>query len=144
MRKFECNTCSIKCKLEMNDDATDCIISQCVCKGKANWHEVEKQNGVECERYEQIYRMLLEWTRKELPETKIILLEPYVLPFGAVEPNWLPEMAERGKITEKNEHCGEKTELVSGIRVINNDAVNLISAFVSAVSAAIIWFFAFN
>lgn len=65
------------------------------------WHEMHSHNGVELERFELFYRMLLEWTRKELPETKIILLEPYVLPFGAVEPNWIPEMAERSRITEK-------------------------------------------
>ena len=65
------------------------------------WHEISRQNGVDAKKFEQVYRMLLEWTRKELPETKIILLEPYVLPFGAVEPNWIPEMAERSRITEK-------------------------------------------
>ena len=65
------------------------------------WHEMHSRNGVELDRFELFYRMLLEWTRKELPETKIILLEPYVLPFGAVEPNWIPEMAERSRITEK-------------------------------------------
>ena len=48
------------------------------------WHEFHSKNGVELDRYEQFFRMLLEWTRKELPETKLILMEPFVLPFGAV------------------------------------------------------------
>ncbi len=65
------------------------------------WHEFHSRNGVEPERYEQFYRILLDWTRRELPETIIILMEPYVLPFGAVAASWLPEMAERGKITKK-------------------------------------------
>ena len=65
------------------------------------WHEFHSRNGVEPGRYEQFYRMLLDWTRGELPDTKIILMEPYVLPFGAVEPSWIPEMAERAGITER-------------------------------------------
>ena len=65
------------------------------------WHEYHSRNGVEPERYGQFYRMLLEWTRKVLPNTKIIVMEPYVLPFGAVQPSWIPEMAERGQIARR-------------------------------------------
>jgi uncharacterized protein (TIGR00297 family) len=32
-----------------------------------------------------------------------------------------------GSVTEKEEHCGVKTELSSGVKWLNNDAVNLIS-----------------
>jgi len=48
------------------------------------WHEFGNRNGVEVPRYEMVYRMLLQWTKDVLPETKIILIEPFVLPFGAV------------------------------------------------------------
>lgn len=62
------------------------------------WHEFGSQNGVEVPRYEQIYRMLLEWTVKELPNVKLILCEPFVLQCGAVGENWVPEMNRRRKV----------------------------------------------
>jgi lysophospholipase L1-like esterase len=43
------------------------------------WHEIMSSNGVEIERWDKIYRMLIEDTLKVLPKTKIILLEPFVL-----------------------------------------------------------------
>ncbi len=64
------------------------------------WHEESCQNGVEVPRYAQFYRMLLEWTRQVLPETKLILMEPYVLPFGVVQPSWIPEMEARRKVVK--------------------------------------------
>ena len=49
------------------------------------WHEKARQNGVEVPRYEMIFRMLLEWTKKELPETKLVLMEPFVFLSEAVD-----------------------------------------------------------
>ena len=43
------------------------------------WHEVSRQNGVELDRFERIYRMLIEETLERLPKTKIIISEPFVL-----------------------------------------------------------------
>lgn len=43
------------------------------------WHEVGNRNGVELDRFEKVYRMLLEDTKAKLPNVKIILLEPFVL-----------------------------------------------------------------
>lgn len=43
------------------------------------WHEVSGQNGVEIDRFENVYRMMLADTKKALPDTKIILCEPFVL-----------------------------------------------------------------
>ncbi len=65
------------------------------------WHEFGSKNGVEVPRYEMIYRMLLEWTKKELPETKIILIEPFVLPFSAVTEDWLDEINARRDVVKK-------------------------------------------
>ena len=59
------------------------------------WHEFGSKNGVEVDRYRTIYRMLLEWTRKALPATRLVICEPFVLPVGAVGREWLPEIAER-------------------------------------------------
>ena len=40
------------------------------------WHEYMRQNGVEVPRYERIYHELLEWTKAELPNVKLVLMEP--------------------------------------------------------------------
>ncbi len=52
------------------------------------WHEVEVQNGVDLERFERIYRMLIEDTQKRLPNTKILLCQPFVLKGSATEEHW--------------------------------------------------------
>jgi lysophospholipase L1-like esterase len=43
------------------------------------WHELAIKNGVDLERWEKVYRMLIEDTQKALPNTKIIICEPYIL-----------------------------------------------------------------
>lgn len=65
------------------------------------WHEKARQNGVEVPRYDQFYRMLLDWTLKELPGIKLVLLEPFVFQFGAVEPDWLDEINQRREVVAK-------------------------------------------
>ncbi len=43
-----------------------------------------------------------------------------------------------GRITEKTVHCGEPTRLSGGLRLINNDTVNILSNFITATVAALI------
>ena len=43
------------------------------------WHEIEGKNGVELDRFEKVYRMLIEDTKKRLPNVKIVLCEPFFL-----------------------------------------------------------------
>lgn len=43
------------------------------------WHEFESQNGVSAEKYEMILKLFIQEVRQELPECKIVLLEPFVL-----------------------------------------------------------------
>lgn len=43
------------------------------------WHELGSHNGVELDRFEKVYRMLIEDTKAKLPDVKLILLEPFVL-----------------------------------------------------------------
>lgn len=62
------------------------------------WHEFESQNGVELDRYEQVYRMLLELTRSHLPKTQLVLCEPFVLKFGVVTPDWEADIQARQEI----------------------------------------------
>ena len=52
------------------------------------WHEVEVQNGVDLERFERVYRMLIEDTQKRLPNTKILICQPFVLKGTATEEHW--------------------------------------------------------
>jgi lysophospholipase L1-like esterase len=49
------------------------------------WHEVAYKNGTELDRFEKVYRMLIEDTRTVLPNAKIILLEPFALYGSATE-----------------------------------------------------------
>lgn len=50
------------------------------------WHEVAAKNGVEINRFENVYRMMLKETKERLPNTKIIICEPFIL---------------KGKVTEE-------------------------------------------
>lgn len=52
------------------------------------WHEIMAENGVEAEKFEIIYDMLLHETKKALPDVKIILMEPYLLRYTATEEQW--------------------------------------------------------
>ncbi len=52
------------------------------------WHGINGENGVEPDRYEQIMTMLYEDILKELPDIKIIVLEPFVLKGTATEASW--------------------------------------------------------
>lgn len=58
-------------------------------------------SGVELSRYERIYQELLEWTVETLPEIKIVLCEPFALPFGVVTEKWLPDLKKRRAIVER-------------------------------------------
>ena len=43
------------------------------------WHELDYNNGVDAEKFEKIYCMLIEEIKEALPEIKIMILEPFVL-----------------------------------------------------------------
>ena len=47
------------------------------------WHEFDWQNGVEQDRFERIYDMLIEDTLQRLPNIKIVLCEPFILKASA-------------------------------------------------------------
>ena len=49
------------------------------------WHEYEVQNGVDAEKFELVYNLMVEELKRELPGVKIMLLEPFVLPGSATE-----------------------------------------------------------
>ena len=45
--------------------------------------------------YARDYRKLLEWTRRELPEVRLVLCEPFTLVAGNVTPAWREDLAPR-------------------------------------------------
>ena len=49
------------------------------------WHEMSRHNGVDVEKFEKIYDMLLSEVREALPNIKIMLLSPYVIRGTATE-----------------------------------------------------------
>lgn len=65
------------------------------------WHEVAHKNGVDAERYERIYRELLDWTMSELPEVKIMLIEPFVVRSEVVCEEIFRQVPERCAIVRK-------------------------------------------
>ena len=66
------------------------------------WHEKARQNGVDTPRFEQFYKMLLDWSLQALPNVKFILMEPFVLEFGAVTgKDWIDDVAEKAKVVRK-------------------------------------------
>ena len=56
------------------------------------WHEIESQNGVDIERFDKTYRLLIDDTLERFPNLKIILCEPFVLE-GEVTKNYWKEFS---------------------------------------------------
>ena len=53
------------------------------------WHELgDIPNGVDAERFERVYRMLLSDSVARVPNVKFLLLEPFVLRASATEEQW--------------------------------------------------------
>lgn len=52
------------------------------------WHELLSGNGVDADQFYRVYRMLIEDTRKRLPNTGILLMEPFVLKGQDTEAEW--------------------------------------------------------
>ncbi|MBR4863501.1 MAG: hypothetical protein IKU07_02900 [Oscillospiraceae bacterium] len=57
------------------------------------WHEYTKQNGVSAEKFEMVYDLLIRELLEELPDLKLMIMEPFVLPGSATENT--PEHPER-------------------------------------------------
>jgi lysophospholipase L1-like esterase len=49
------------------------------------WHELKRGQGVDAEKYEKIYSMLIEEVLEALPDIKIMILEPFVLEASATQ-----------------------------------------------------------
>lgn len=49
------------------------------------WHECTQKNGVDAEKFEMVYDLMLTELKRDLPGLKIMLLEPFFLPGPATE-----------------------------------------------------------
>lgn len=49
------------------------------------WHEISRENGVELDRWERVYRTMLQETKERLPNIKLIILEPFILEGSATD-----------------------------------------------------------
>lgn len=67
------------------------------------WHEYSRQNGVEPEKFERMYNLLLDEVQEALPNVKVILMGAFVMPnlqnydYAAFR----ADVAERAAITKK-------------------------------------------
>ena len=50
--------------------------------------EVESNTGTPADKYDRVYRMMLDETRAALPGVKLILMEPFILPVGKIADRW--------------------------------------------------------
>ena len=69
-------------------------------------HEKSNHNGVDLKRFDQFYRMILDWTLETLPSVKFILLEPFAMTAdhfdaGYFDASWMPEIARRRDAVRK-------------------------------------------
>ena len=68
------------------------------------WHEINWNNGVATEKFAMVYQLLLDEIKEALPETKIILMEPFVLCGSATEeafPQFKADVAEKAAAVRK-------------------------------------------
>ena len=67
------------------------------------WHELYGENGVDIRRFDKMYRMLIEDTKKELPDLKIIICEPFILKESATEEKYeeFLQVKEYAKVVKK-------------------------------------------
>lgn len=65
-------------------------------------HEVINKNGVDLARSERIYREMLVWVKRDLPKSRLVILEPFTLFQESNENNdfMAAEIAERGVFTK--------------------------------------------
>ncbi|MBO5286845.1 MAG: SGNH/GDSL hydrolase family protein [Clostridia bacterium] len=76
------------------------------------WHDLgENPNGVDAEKFFKVYCMLIEEIREELPSTKIMILEPFVLQGCSTIDNWEFFRKEVDKRREKARMVAEKYSL---------------------------------
>ena len=52
------------------------------------WHDINYQNGVRTDLYEQLYNLLIAELKSALPNLRIMIMEPFVLKGSATQEHW--------------------------------------------------------
>lgn len=68
------------------------------------WHEIARENGVDAEKFEKIYTMLIDEVLEALPDIKIIIMSPYVLSGTATDEaldTFRSEVKKRAEVAKK-------------------------------------------
>jgi lysophospholipase L1-like esterase len=65
------------------------------------WHTLDGSYQGTVEDYERQYAQLLAETKRALPATRILVLEPFVLRTGAVSDSWFPEFDRRRAVAQR-------------------------------------------
>ncbi len=76
------------------------------------WHEIGGNNGVDAEKFEKVYSMLVEEIIEARPNIKIFILEPFVLKGPATTESWdyfYPEVLKRATAAKR---VAEKYNLI--------------------------------
>lgn len=83
------------------------------------WHDLVHKNGVDADKFEKIYGMLIEEVKEALPDIKIMLFEPFCLPgIGTDSTEEMPDKwsifrSEVDKRAEKVRAVAAKYDLIS-------------------------------
>lgn len=75
------------------------------------WHEVQSQSGVSAEKFETIYDMLIGEILDDLPNLKILIMEPFVTKGSATEEDWDYFRSEVEKRAEVAKRIADKYHL---------------------------------
>ncbi len=69
------------------------------------WHEFDWNNGINTKKFEKLYRIMLGEILEELPNIKIMIMEPFCLLGPATEKNWAngfeTEVKEKAAVAKK-------------------------------------------
>ena len=65
------------------------------------WHTFSRDSGVDHVRFERTYRQLLADTRERLPEVRLVLCEPFLLPCGVAGQGWFEDLAPRQAVVRQ-------------------------------------------
>jgi lysophospholipase L1-like esterase len=76
------------------------------------WHELSSANGVEDEKYFNVYSMLVEEIIHDLPDVHIMIMEPFVLKGSATEGQWEEFDCEVRKRAKRAKEVADKYRLI--------------------------------
>lgn len=65
------------------------------------WHEHLTGNGIDVSRYAELYRLILDDTRRARPDARLVLGEPFALPGEEFKDAWFDELRARGAVVRQ-------------------------------------------